>query len=256
MLDFTLKTYRKLLLCLQTREYTFQTLTDFIRQAEDLSIILRHDVDRKPKNALVIAKIERDANITASYYFRIVKESYDERVIKRIAEMGHEIGYHYENMDTCNGDVDSAWDDFQYNLDKLRKITEVKTICMHGSPRSKYDNKDLWKKYDYKSLGIIGEPYYDIDFSKVFYLTDTGRRWDGWKTSVRDKVPQQKEWVKQGLVFHSTNDIVEAANNRELPNQIMFTFHPQRWHDNLIFWCKELVLQNVKNIFKKLLFVR
>ena len=78
--------------------YFFQTLQDFIQQPEDKTVILRHDVDRKPENALVIAKIEKDAGIKASYYFRIVKESYDENIIKKIAEMGHEIGYHYENL--------------------------------------------------------------------------------------------------------------------------------------------------------------
>ena len=55
-------------------------------------------MDRKPGNALVIAKIEKEIGIKASYYFRIVKESYDEDVIRQIAEMGHEIGYHYENL--------------------------------------------------------------------------------------------------------------------------------------------------------------
>ena len=57
----------------------------------------------------------------------------------------------------------------------------------HGSPRSRWDNQKIWQKYDYKKLGIIGEPYFDIDYNQVFYLTDTGRRWDGWKVSVRDK---------------------------------------------------------------------
>jgi hypothetical protein len=51
-------------------------------------------------------------------------------------------------------------------------------------------------------------------FRKVFYLTDTGLRWDGWKVSVRDKVPQQERWVKQGLVFHSTQDIIKAIERR------------------------------------------
>ena len=55
-------------------------------------------MDRKPGNALVIGKFEKEAGIRASYYFRIVKESYDENIIKKIAEMGHEIGYHYENL--------------------------------------------------------------------------------------------------------------------------------------------------------------
>ena len=102
MRDFTLKTYKKLLQVLHTNGYSFQTLQDFIQQPEDKVIILRHDVDLKPGNALVIAKIEKEVGIKASYYFRIVKESYDEDIIRQIAEMGHEIGYHYENLSDIN----------------------------------------------------------------------------------------------------------------------------------------------------------
>ena len=124
------------------------------------------------------------------YYFRAVPESWDEDIIKLIALLGHEIGYHYESLTTCNGDVDAAYKDFCTNLERLRKIVPVRSICMHGSPRSPFDSKDIWKKYDYHKLGIENEPYLDTDFSKVFYLTDTGRRWDGYKVSVRDKIPQ------------------------------------------------------------------
>ena len=31
------------------------------------------------------------------------------------------------------------------------------------------------------------------------------------------------------------------------------TFHPQRWHDSTIPWLKEFVLQNAKNIVKRLI---
>jgi len=75
MKDFTLTTYKKLLQELLASGYSFQTLQGFIRQPENKTVILRHDVDRKPKNALVIAKIEKKVGIKASYYFRIVKES-------------------------------------------------------------------------------------------------------------------------------------------------------------------------------------
>ena len=63
---------------------------------------------------------------------------------------------------------------------------------MHGRPLSKYDNRLLWETYSYWDLGIIGEPYFDVDFSKVLYLTDTGRRWDGFDFSVRDKVKMRR----------------------------------------------------------------
>jgi len=138
-------------------------------------------------------------------------------------------------------------------LKKLRKLAPVSTICMHGSPRSKWDSKDLWKHYNYRDYGIMGEPYFDINFDKVFYLTDTGRRWDGWKVSLRDKVPQQERWKEQGLVFHSTREIIQAAENGNLPHKIMFTFHPQRWTDNSYLWLKEFVVQNIKNQVKKVM---
>ena len=59
-------------------------------------VILRHDVDRRPLNALTTAKLENELGIRGTYYFRIVPESFDETIIKQIAELGHEIGYHYE----------------------------------------------------------------------------------------------------------------------------------------------------------------
>ncbi len=84
---------------------------------------------------------------------------------------------------------------------------------MLGSQRSKYDNKDIRKKYDYGELGIIGEPYLNIYFKDVFYLTDTGRYWDGYKVSIRDKASnKQKKWEEQELVFHPTQDTINAAN--------------------------------------------
>ncbi|MCR5573249.1 MAG: hypothetical protein K6F78_00310 [Bacteroidaceae bacterium] len=91
----------------------------------------------------------------------------------------------------------------------------------------------------------------DVDYTQVFYLTDTGRRWDGFKVSVRDKIPEhQDRWFQQGWVFHSTDDILEALDKERFPKQVMMTSHPQRWNDSLLPWTKELVLQGLKNVVK------
>ena len=240
MRDFTLSQYSALLDALKA--YGFHFLT------------LRHDVDLKPQNSLRTAQLEADKGMLGIYFFRAVPESWDENVIRGIAALGHEIGYHYESLTTCNGDVDKAYEDFCKNLEALRKIVPVRSICMHGSPRSPYDSKDIWKKYDYKTLGIESEPYLDTDFSKVFYLTDTGRRWDGYKVSVRDKIPQyQDEWTARGLVFHSTEDVIDGLHPGVIPKDLMVTVHPQRWNPFGLAWCKELALQNVKNVVKRAL---
>lgn len=118
---------------------------------------------------------------------------------------------------------------------------------MHGSPTSSFSNIDLWQHYDYRQSGIIGEPYFDIDFNKFMYLTDTGRCWDGQSVSVRDKV--------KGKIhdrFHSTNDMIEAALNGQLPDNIMITTHPQRWTDNQWKWIFEFVSQGLKNQIKRI----
>ena len=81
--DFTLKSYQKLLFSAKSAGYSFHRFQDFFLSSKYNTVTLRHDVDRKPENSLIIAKIEKEAGIKASYYFRIVKASYDENIIKQ-----------------------------------------------------------------------------------------------------------------------------------------------------------------------------
>ena len=257
-MDFTLKKYAILLDALKKAGYTFVTFRYYCEHKEELEVsrfvILRHDIDLKARNALTIAQIEHERGIAASYYFRVVEQSNKPEIIKAVVELGHEIGYHYEDMTICDGDVEKALAHFKSHLDYFRLFYPVMTICMHGSPRSKYDSRDLWKRYDYHDYGIIGEPYFDVDFSKVFYLTDTGRRWDGSNVSVRDKIPvYQDQWSKEGLVYHSTDDIINASGNGTLPQRLMMTTHPQRWTNAWGEWLMEKSLQSVKNVVKRML---
>lgn len=252
--DFTLKTYRRLLDSLQKAGYVFFAFEDYEKADKSKkAVILRHDVDLRPGQSVKTAVIENEIGIRGSYYFRIVKGSNHPEKIERIRDLGHEIGYHYEDLAICKGDLIEAWDNFQMNLLYFREFYPVKTICMHGSPRSPHDSRDLWKKFNYKKKGIIGEPYFDVDFDSWFYLTDTGRRWDGWNVSVRDKVAQQQRWVKEGMVFRSSEDICKAALDEELVQKIMITIHPQRWDDNLVSWLRELIFQKVKNHGKRII---
>ncbi|HEC92807.1 MAG TPA: hypothetical protein ENI51_07450 [Candidatus Atribacteria bacterium] len=250
MRDFTLKIYEKLLTGIINVGYNVTTFEKYlsVNNLGDKIIILRHDIDKNPENALKIAKLEYKLMIRASYYFRIAKESYNESIIVKIAKMGHEIGYHYEDLSLAKGNFELAIEIFEKNLRKFRQFYPVKTICMHGSPFSRWDNRLIWQKYNYRNFNIIGEPYFDIDFNKVLYLTETGRKWNGKEVSVRDKVNS-----KFNYNFKSTFDIIKALNNNKLPDKLMINVHPQRWNDNLALWIKELVWQNTKNIGKQIL---
>ena len=250
-MDFSLKKYQELLASLLQAGYRFQTFDNFLQAAEPRTIVLRHDVDRLPENALRFAELQRAAGVAGVYYFRAVPQSWDERIIRKIAALGHEIGYHYECLTTCNGNRALAIQDFEKNLTALRRLAPVSTVCMHGSPLSRFDSRDLWQTYAYRDFGLHGEPYFDVDFRSVLYLTDTGRRWDGANVSVRDKVDSGFT-----LVFRQTDDIIRAARQGDLPDQLMFTFHPQRWSDDPFFQMKGIAAQGVKNIIKHYFFVK
>lgn len=272
-MDFTYSKFHSLLNSISSRLKYFITFEEYLKKTNKFnsqnSIILRHDVDRLPHNSLTLAQLEHSLHIKGIYYFRVVPESYNLEIMNKIADLGHEIGYHYEDVDLVNKKIkvkveqdketliDAAYESFCKNLEKFRKNFDIKTICMHGSPRSKYDNKLIWQKYDYKELGLLGEPYFDIDFNEFAYFTDTGRRWNGSKFSVRDKVSS-----KYNFDFKTTQEIID--NIDKLPDKIMFTVHPERWHvrpekwSDFIFhayeslpWAKSLIIQNAKNIVKR-----
>ena len=273
--DFTFTTFIKFIASLDS--FRFSPFVEYLEQEREESIILRHDVDALPVHSLRFAQIEKSFGIRGTYYFRIIPESFNPGIIEKISNLDHEIGYHYEDLTLVaetrqkekekkqktkrkRKDRDAELDNrlqrgiesFTKNLATMRKYADIKTICMHGSPLSRWDSRLLWTRYDYRDFGIIGEPYFDIDFTKAAYYTDTGRRWDGDSVSVRDKVNHRGQNYPK---FRSTFDIIHAAELGILPQQVMFTFHPQRWHDRPLPWLAEWASQNTKNAVKRWFFV-
>ena len=66
-------------------------------------------------------------------------------------------------------------------------------------------------------------------------------------TNKKNKEENNTSNFQNRYRFKSTQDIIDAAYDGLLPNQIMMTFHPQRWTDKPVLWVKELVWQNMKN---------
>lgn len=243
--DLTLRILEDLLDAMQQQERTFLRVSDHLRSPAQDGLMLRHDVDDRKLHSLAFARIQHRRGIAGTYYFRMLPISFSEAVVREVHELGHEVGYHYEEMDLCDGDAARAWDLFRRNLDRLRNVVPVTTICMHGSPRSRHDNKDLWRSYDYRDIGIIGEPYLDIDFGRVAYYTDTGGRWDGGRFSVRDHAP-----VVPAEPYSTTHDMIRSLRSGVFPRQAMLTFHPQRWTDSPVLWLRQRVAQTAKNYAK------
>jgi hypothetical protein len=82
-------------------------------------------------------------------------------------------------------------------------------------------------------------------------------------------MPQQQEWIRQGLVFRNTQEIIQRVKHRDFPasegsgnvlkafpTRLMMTFHPQRWTNKPLPWLKEWVMQNAKNSVKYMINLR
>lgn len=290
-MDFTLKKYRQLITVLKECGIPFIGFSDLAKGGCTGFVVLRHDVDRKPENALNMARAEAEEGIKASYHFRAPGGPLPYDTISAIAGLGHEIAYHYEDLSAVAGRraagreftdllmVEAAVSRFRSNLADFRGIAPVTVISMHGSPLSAIDNRLLWRYFDYRTEGIVCEPYFDVDVSAVLYLTDTGRSWNSDRSVMRDRgltagertvTGNFDDWkvrpvrgslmdmTAEGLHFRDTfrirgtDEIIAMALSRVLPSGVIINTHPQRWSDDISEWFSELILQNLKNPVKTL----
>ena len=250
MMDFTLSKYKELLHTFISEGYKIYTVEEYFAKNPDdkKMLVLRHDVDEKPENALKIAKIEQNLGVKATYYFRIVSESNRPDIIDQITSMGHELGYHYENLSYCRGDYKKAIIDFEQNLAYFRRFYPVKTVCMHGNSKSPFDNKDLWNYIKLSDFELTGEPYLSFNFDEFYYIKDTGYCFDGEKYIFYDSVKSKFNVPS----YHTTNDLINGIKNRELPDKILLLAHTL-WTDKQFEHFKIGVREFLKNRLKYIL---
>jgi hypothetical protein len=243
MRDFTMAKYGELCRVLLGAGYTPVTVERYLAGGSGgRTVILRHDVDRKPENALKMAELEHALGVASTYYFRH-PYTFIPEIIEQVLSLGHEVGYHYEVLAKAKGDYEEAIGLFARELEEFRALCDVRTICMHGSPLSRYDNRDLWKRYDFGEFGIAGEAYLSMAGKGLRYLTDTGRNWGG-KYSVRDAMPGA------GAVPVETTDDLTCWIESSGAEGLYLTVHPERWADSEIEWVSGSVKDLLMNAGK------
>lgn len=245
MREFTFTIFEKLLEQFQLTGYKILPVKDY--PAEHLSkvLFLRHDVDRYPAQTIKMARLEAKMNINATYYFRTIPTVFKNDVLTEVSTLGHEIGYHYEDLTATRGDLSKAFIHFKNNLERVRKFYPVETICMHGSPASPWDNKKLWENYDYRQLGLKLDTSLDVDYDSVFYITDNGFGWNKVRTSVRDKVISRYR-----IPIKNTSHLINLLKGNSLPDRIMLNAHPDTFFDPGLMWHLNFASIKSKNIIK------
>src|SRR6185436_7537465 len=74
-------------------------------------IVLRHDVDFAPVHSVEMAELEHEAGVTATYFVLVDGQFYDPlrkeiiEQVRRIHELGHEIGLHFAVSSMVEPDI-------------------------------------------------------------------------------------------------------------------------------------------------------
>ena len=220
----------------------------------DQYVIIKHDVETNVEKALKLASIENKYNIRATYYVQsyLIESIKNIKLLKEIHKLGHEVTYHYDTLDSNNGDFKLAELEFDKTLMKFKNLgMEVKTVCPHGNPikeRSGWSsNKDFFRnevlnsKYS-EIADIVINPEKFIN-KEMIYISDAGF---GWKRiadiSNNDKNKSEDKELK-GL-----NDVINLIQDKS--KSLIISAHPHRWgkyeisaffHRNVFFTLRSTV---------------
>ena len=191
---FTYDYYRKSLETAIKKEYKFLMCKENnLIKNHNKVIVLRHDIDYSLENALKMALIESSLGLNATYFIRMHSKHYNPleyknyKIIKKIACLGHEIGFHQE-PDFSNIFFENRQDEYVKN--QIRCFAdlfdvEVCGVSTHEPNRTGFQIT----KENLQYFNLNYEAYCPKLMSDVKYISDSGSRW---------REGDMLEWINKG----------------------------------------------------------
>ena len=84
-------------------------------------IVVKHDVECHPSRALRLAKIEAGHGIKATYFVQANLLMPHLEIFKKIADLGHEVTYHYDVLDANKGNFEKALEEFKFMIEQFHQ---------------------------------------------------------------------------------------------------------------------------------------
>lgn len=147
---------------------------------EERFINLKHDVESSPAKALDLARIEHKYGHCATYYVQAyLMTDKNKELFLKIQQLGHEVTYHHDVIDSGKGILDEAIKIYQYNLNKFEKLGfHVETVCQHGNPLSDFDNRNFFRnpivKKKFPNQVDVMVNFMEQIGRKYVYISDVG----------------------------------------------------------------------------------
>lgn len=174
-MDFTYDAYRSLIKLLKEKGYTF---ADYHNYAEHpRCVIMRHDVDNSLEQSVRLAEVEAQEGITSTYFVLLRTSFYNPAsaqglaAIRKIHELGHEIGLHFDEVAYSEEETRSVPELIRQEATILSSICgfPITTVSMHR-PSQKTLESNL------EIPGMINS-YGQVFFHDFKYLSDSRRNW-------------------------------------------------------------------------------
>jgi len=250
--------------CRKLEEKGFHSIPAFEVSPDCNYVILKHDVETDVKKAFEIAKIENKYGHRGSYYVQayLLEDSANVELLKEMQNMGHEISYHYDVMDSCKGNIEKAIVEFDKNKQIFEKNSFlIKTLCQHGNPvieRVGYtSNRDFFRNEKvrnlYPDLCDIMVNYKEMYCTEYTYYSDAGRKFKMIFDPINNDIVKSDD---KNIVY---KDLDEVLNCLGVGNHIL-SIHPHRWTKSVfIYTVKTLIFKIIRfiaNILIKIPFIK
>lgn len=227
---FTASFYRNICSFIAERQFNTVLAKEIVGLKTDSSFIcIKHDVECKPSSALKIAKIESEYGIRSTFFFQSYLIASSKEIIKSISDLGHEIAYHYDVLDACNGDFDFAISKFNESIHQFQdEGFEIESVCPHGNPTKSRNgwasNKDFFRKLEIRALyPSLFDIVIDINVlgSNTKYISDAGYTFKF--------ITDVSENDRKNIPDVSIEDFNALANAIIINKRLIISTHPHRW---------------------------
>lgn len=219
-------------------------------------LVLKHDVETDVSHAYEIAKIEKACGHRGSYYVQayLLEDDKNVELLVKMQQMGHEISYHYDVMDSCKGNLDEAIEEFEKNRKLFKdKGFRIVTVCQHGNPiveRNGYhSNRDFFRSSRvrelYPDISDIMVNFKEQIPTEYLYFSDAGRMFK----LIYD--PINNDIVNSDNKNTPFSDLSALLNGFSSDIGNIISIHPHRWTKSVIIYIfKNIIFKIVKAVAK------
>lgn len=255
--------------------FIYQKWDDFCRHLKDKGIIsipacdvtkktgaylvFKHDIENTVPRAFELAKIEHKYGHRGSYYAHayLLDNPQNVELLCKMQEMGHEISYHYDVMDSNHGNLDNAIDEFAANKNRFEELGfKLITVCQHGNPiveRVGYtSNRDFFRHPTvqklYPEISDIMVDFKQKHNTDYIYYSDAGRQFKMVFDPINNDVVNSDN---KNIAYEDLDALLEVITTE---TATIISTHPHRWtRSAATYLLKEKTFNVIKSTAKALM---